>query len=199
MTLGREPCILGWGGREPPGEDAMRRGVGMWMAVALLLAGTAASARNEHDLTEDELRAEMAGNRTLRAYVHRNGLPDLADSRFLADEGPWDDHEVTLYYLDARKEIGFARAWILGRPDVQLRRHERELTDEDVAALSQRPHLVRPAGDAGPAERAEAAARRAENAAGRVEMAAATAERAAERAEAVTSKLERAFHRSLRK
>jgi hypothetical protein len=72
----------------------MRRGVGMWMA-ALLLIGTAAVARNEHDLTEDELRAEMAGNRSMRAYVARNGLPDIAETRFLSDQGPWDDHEVT--------------------------------------------------------------------------------------------------------
>jgi hypothetical protein len=87
----------------------------------------------------------------------------------------------------------------VGRSRGDLRRHERELTDADIAALSQRPHLAQSTGEMGPAERAENAARRAESAAGRVEMAAATAERAADRAEAVSAKLERSFHRSLRK
>jgi hypothetical protein len=101
----------------------------------LLATGTVASARGERDLTDEELRAEMATNRALAAYVARNGEPDVAETHFLADKPPWDDHEVTLYYLDMRKEIGFARAWILGRPEVQITRYERPLTDEKIAAL----------------------------------------------------------------
>jgi hypothetical protein len=178
----------------------MRRGVVMGLVSVLLLAGAgAAGARNERQLTEDELRAEMALNQTMAAYVERNGLPDLAETRFLADRPPWDDHEVTLYYLDARKEIGFARALILGRPDVQITRYERPLTDEQVAALASRTRLAPSTNGLGPDERAEAAALRAENAAGRVEAAAQAAERAAERAEAVTARMERSFHRALRK
>ena len=46
------------------------------------------------------------------AYVARNGMPDVAEWHFLADRPPWDDHEVTLYYLDARTKISFARASI---------------------------------------------------------------------------------------
>jgi hypothetical protein len=105
----------------------------------MLLASVAVvSARGERELTDDELRAEMARNRALAAYVARNGDPDMAESHFLSDVPPWDDHEVTLYYLEARKEIGFARAWILGRPDVQIERYERPLTDEQIAALAAR-------------------------------------------------------------
>jgi hypothetical protein len=105
----------------------------------MLLASVAVvSARGERELTDDELRAEMSRNRALAAYVARNGDPDMAESHFLADVPPWDDHEVTLYYLEARKEIGFARAWILGRPDIQLERYERPLTDEQIAALAAR-------------------------------------------------------------
>src|SRR6266849_1668866 len=74
----------------------------------------------------------------LGAYVARNGRPDLAESRELADRPPWDDHEVTLYYLGARKEIAFARAWILGQPTIHLERYERPLSDAEVAALSKR-------------------------------------------------------------
>ncbi len=179
----------------------MRRGVAVWAGGAMLLASAVvAGARGERDLTSDELRAEMSRNRELAAYVARNGEPDVAESHFLADKPPWDDHEVTLYYLDGRKEIGFARAWILGRPEVQIQRYERPLTDEQVAALSSRAHKLRgPSSGLGPDERAEQSARRAEDAAGRVESAATSAEHAADRAEAIASRMESAFHRSLRK
>jgi hypothetical protein len=151
----------------------------------------------------------MAQNRALERYIERNGMPDLAATRFLADVPPWDDHEVALYYLDKRQEIGFARAAILGRPEVQMERYRRPLTDEQVAALAtrarQRPLDAPPAaapprgGALGPAERSEESARRAEEAAMRVERAADSAERAAERAEAVTSRMEQTFQQSLRK
>jgi Alanine-zipper, major outer membrane lipoprotein len=179
----------------------MRRGVVVWMGCAMLLATVAvAGARGERDLTDEELRAEMAENRALAAYVARNGEPDVAETHFLADKPPWDDHEVTIYYLEMRKEIGFARAWILGRPEVQIARYERPLTDEKIAALSSRAR--RPKSDVsglGPDARAEEAARRAELAAGKVEAAADSAERAADSAEAVANKMESGFHRSLRK
>jgi len=188
----------------------MRRGWVVWMGCALALATLAAPALADRDLTEDELRDEMAQNRALAKYVERNGMPDLASARFLSDVPPWDDHEVALYYLDKRQEIGFARAYVLGRPDVDLERYRRPLTDEQVAALAararQRPldsppaDRVAPRGGAlGPAERSEESARRAEDAAMRVERAADAAENAADRAEAVTSRIEQSFHQSLRK
>jgi hypothetical protein len=181
----------------------MRRGVVVWMGCAMLLAvaGTA-SARNEHDLSADELQAEMAHNGALAAYVERNGEPDVAETHFLADTPPWDDHEVTLYYLDMRKEIGFARAYILGSPEIHLARYERPLTDEQVAMLSTRAHArtaAAPAVAGDPVERAENAARRAEAAADKLDAAADTAERAAAHAEAVAAKSVAEFHRSLRK
>ena len=180
----------------------MARGVAVWMGGAVLLLAVT-SARAEHMLTEDELRSEMAGNRTLASYVERNGTPDAAESRFLSDRPPWDDHEVTLYYLDRRLEIGFACAFILGRPEVQVTRYEREMTDAQVAAVASRQKLsraggrqskrgARRGGTPGPAERAENAALRAENAATRVEAAVTVVERAADRAEAVASKMARA-------
>jgi hypothetical protein len=188
----------------------MRRGWVVWLGCSLVLATLAAPARADRDLTEDELRDEMAQNRALAKYVERNGMPDLASSRFLSDVPPWDDHEVALYYLDKRQEIGFARAYVLGRPDVDLERYRRPLTDEQVAALAararQRPLDSPPAdrmaprsGALGPAERAEESARRAEDAAMRVERAADAAEHAADRAEAVTARVEQSFHQSLRK
>jgi hypothetical protein len=174
----------------------MRAGVVVWLSGAVLLVGAAVAGARAHDLGDEELQVEMNTNRALGSYVARNGLPDVAESHFLSDQPPWDDHEVTVYYIGQRKEIGFARAWILGRPTIHVVRYERPLTDADIAALEPRirhRHL----GD--PAERAEAAARRAEDAAGRVETAAAAADRAATRAEEIAGKMERSFHKSLRK
>jgi hypothetical protein len=184
------------------------------MGCALLLCGvTAAPARDAHDLTGDELRVEMDRNTTLRGYVHRNGPPDIAESHLLADRPPWEDHEVTLYYLDRHKEIGFARASILGRPEIHLIRYERPLTDEQVAALGSRARArteiarseaarMKVAGvhrHMGPAERAEDAAARAEAAATKVELAADSAEHAADRAEAIASRMESTPRREPRK
>jgi hypothetical protein len=104
--------------------------------VLATLATTTAWA--EHELSDDELRFEMARNKALATYVARNGMPDLAETRFLADVGPWDEHEVTVYYLDRRKELGFARAFLLGRPEVQIERYQRILTDEEASALAER-------------------------------------------------------------
>ena len=197
----------------------MRSGVVVWMGCALLLCGAAAApAMGERELSGDELRVEMDRNLALKGYVHRNGPPDLAESHVLADRPPWEDHEVTLYYLDRHKEIGFARASILGRPEIQIIRYERPLTDERVAELSTRAHARaamgggpchhggpcdhpcdhpcdRPCGHRhgrhmGPAERAEDAAARAEAAATTLEASADSAERAADRAEAIASRME---------
>jgi hypothetical protein len=186
----------------------MRRGVVMAVGGAILGLGVAvAGAAGERQLTDEELRAEMAKNRALARYVERNGMPDVAESRFLSDRPPWDDHEVALYYLDRKTEIAFARAFLLGRPEVHTERVERPLTDEQVASLAARARRREPSEAAeasvdrrlGPDERAEAAARRAEDAAGRVELAANAAENAAERAETVVGRMENAFHRHLRK
>ena len=179
----------------------MRRGVALWTGCAMLLGGVAlAKTRGAHDLSDEELRSEMTGNRALAAYVARNGEPDVAESHSLADTPPWDDHEVTLYYLDMRKEIGFARAWILGRPEIALQRYERPLTDEQIAMLSTRVRKTHGTSTGlGPDARAEDAARRAENAAGKLEAAADSAEHAADRAEAMAAKSVSAFHQSLRK
>jgi len=177
----------------------MRRGMMVWLGVVVLLASAGmANARAERDLSDDELRAEMAQNRAMAAYVARNGDPDLAEAHFLADVPPWDDHEVTLYYFDMRKEIGFARAYILDSPSIQIQRYERPLTDQQIAALSTRAHK-RPTAMGGPDERAEDAARRAEAAADRIDAAADSAERAADKAEAIGNKSESEFQRSLRK
>jgi len=109
------------------------------LTLAIAMSGGAfAGMKGGHDLSDEELRSEMSLNRALAAYVNRNGMPDVAETRFLADRPPWDDHEVALYYLDSRTEIRFARALILGRPDIQLVRFQRVLSEDDVEALAPR-------------------------------------------------------------
>jgi hypothetical protein len=188
----------------------MGRGVKVWMLGMTLLALVApAAARPPYDLSMDELRFAMTQHASMASYIHRNGLPDLAVSRFLADKPPWDHHEVALYYFELHKEIDFARAYILGEPTIQLERYERPLTDAEIEQL--RPRAERfhasaaPAPETvasvtpDPASRAEAAAARAEAAAGRVESAADAADRAADHAEAVAAKTEKSFHKNLKK
>src|SRR5262249_49614113 len=139
-------------------------------------------------------------NRALSRYLRYNGQPDMAEVKRISDQAPWDDHEVTLYYLDARREISFARARVLGRPAVHVMRYERTMTDADVPALEARGRRLNAGGGEQPmevasactgsaAERAECSATRAENAAARVDQAAVRAEKAADRTEAVVDKM----------
>lgn len=114
----------------------MRRGVVCGVLTAVLVAGVAwANPYDGRLLTLQDLKAEANDNEELDAYMLRNGLPDVAESRVLSDRPPWDDHQVTLYYLGTRKEISFARALVLGKPNVAVTRYERDLSDADVAAL----------------------------------------------------------------
>ena len=129
----------------------MRSVVACLTFAIAMSTGALAGMKGGHELSDEELRTEMGQNRALAAYVARNGMPDVAAWHFLADRPPWDDHEVTLDYLDARTEISFARASILGRPEIQLIRYQRTLSDEEAAALapraSRRPTGTRPADD----------------------------------------------------
>lgn len=173
----------------------MRGGVVALVGAVVLLAAVGVARANEpRELDDRALRHEMTANRLLRRYVERNGLPDVAESSFLSTVPPWDDHVVTLYYLDSHREIAFARAFILGQPDVTVYHHERTLSDDEVATLAPRARR-----HGSPADRAEASALRAEQAAGRVELAADRADRAAQRAEAIATKLESHFKQHLRK
>jgi hypothetical protein len=196
------------------------------VAGALLLATSGFAAAPEgRFISQDELRLEAAENTDLAEYLDRNGTPEVAEVRVLADRPPWDDHEVTLYYLGERHEISFARALTLGKADISVIRYERELTDADVDALRSMAADTAGGGDVAmaeraddvdwatataagtaleggmpttPAERAEAAADRAEIAAGRVELAADRTEKAATRAETAFDRLATSTTRSRR-
>jgi hypothetical protein len=176
------------------------RGWMLWTAVAVVLAAAGSSrAENAVQLDRAGLQKQAAQNKALARYLKYNGYPDVADVRPIIDQPPWDDHEVTLYYLGSRKEISFARARILGRPEVASTRYERVMTDADVRALKNRGGELASTSGAGSqvsgctgsaTERAECAAGRAESAADRVDAAAKRAETAADKTEAIVAKME---------
>jgi len=189
----------------------MRRGVvvGFLGGVVLALATAAGAATAEPVfLTRSELKAQAKQNGELQTYLDRNGYPDVAEVRERLDSGQWENETVILYYLDAHKQIAFGMAHMYVE-DFGSHRSTQEMTDEEVAALSDVPSMRTPADDAltkiashdleatmatdskskNPADRAEAAAFRAEQAAGMVEEAALRTEKAAERAEAVVEKM----------
>ena len=167
------------------------------VAIALALAGQARATVEQHDLDRDGLRSAAAENKALRRYLKYNGYPDVAEMKPILDQPPWDDHEVTLYYFKSRKEISFARARVLGRPEVYSKRYERVMTDADIRALQSRPKLIAsastskdPSACTGSASsRSACAADRAEAAADRVDAAATRAEAAAERTEAIVDQM----------
>lgn len=120
----------------------MRRGVACGILGGVLFAASMpVGAAEPRTLSRGELQNEAKTNEELKLYLDRNGLPDVAEARPLSDKGPWDANEVALYYLDARREIAFSRAFLLGDPTVSVQRIERALTDEDVAALAAQPSL----------------------------------------------------------
>jgi hypothetical protein len=170
------------------------------VAMAVLALVSTASASHEASMLDAAgLKKQASQNKALARYLKYNGYPEMAEVRPILDQAPWDDHEVTLYYLEARKEISFARARVLGRPEVHVTRYERTLTDADIRSLKSHGTTVASASTAAPAasavctgsaaERAECAAGRAESAADRVDVAAVRAEKAANRTEAIVEKM----------
>ncbi len=167
------------------------------VAIALTLAGPARAIVEQHELDGDGLKKAAQENKALARYIKHNGLPDVAEVKPILDQPPWDDHEVTLYYLKSRKEISFARARVLGRPEVYSKRYERVMTDADIRAVQSRPKLsVASAASKDPSacsgsasSRSACAADRAEKAADRVDAAATRAEAAADRTEAIVDRM----------
>ena len=167
------------------------------VAIALALAGPARAMVEQHELDGDGLKKAAQENKALARYLSHNGTPDVAEVKPILDQPPWDDHEVTLYYFKSRKEISFARARVLGRPEVYSKRYERVMTDADIRALQSRPKLIAsastskdPSACTGSASsRSACAADRAEAAADRVDAAATRAEAAAERTEAIVDQM----------
>lgn len=186
----------------------MRRWTVVWTVAAVIALAHSAAAVQQMDLDRAGLKAQATNNRALKQYLKRNGYPDVAQMRPVTDQPPWDDHEVTLYYFGMRKEISFARARILGHPDIHTTRYRRMMTDDDVRAMQSHAgklgaEPVEPVAKEQVAkvstpmsectgnatERAECSAARAESVADKLDAAAEKTEQAAERTEAIAAKM----------
>jgi hypothetical protein len=125
----------------------------MGVGVFVGLLGVASLGRAE-SLDREALMREARHNKALARYLKVNGLPDVAERLPIRDEPPWDDHQVVLDYLDLHREVSFARARVLGVPEIHTRRYQRVLTDADVARLRSAARL---SGDSAPACEGECA------------------------------------------
>ena len=139
------------------------------------------------------LSVEMERNPEVRAYVERRGYPDWAELVEVDEGSPLAPHEVHLYYFRLDKEIAFTEAYLLGYPDVGVRRYEQPLAPAKRAWI-ERVYMCHD-----PVRRAELAAERAASAAMRAEYAAAAVVAAADRSERIADRAARAFEARLRK
>ena len=199
----------------------MRRVVIGVAAVLLLSTSGFAGVVESQLLSAEEIRLAAKENREVADFIERNGLPELAETRRLSNRPPWDDHEITLYYLEDRLEISFSRAVVLGEPNLAVMRYERALTDADIQVLSrliatmptgsrqdldfgQDVAVVEPTGWAGAAKMlglstsgggVDGAVERAESAAVRADLAAARIERSSDTTEQAAARTERVIER----
>lgn len=135
----------------------------------------------------------LRNNLELRTFVALRGYPDWVEEVEVDSELPLASCELRLYYLRLDREVAFAHAYILGRPRVSLRLFDRPIAPRDRARIEEAYLAV------DPARRAELAADHAMAAAERAERAAVAVERLAVSAEQFSERMERDFHRRLRK
>ena len=115
--------------------------VGILGGVMLALAAQAGAIPGDaRFLSRNELRAEAKQNPALKLYLERNGYPDVAEVREHLDSGEWANQTVIIYYLDAHKQLAFGKAHMFVE-DVGAQRLDRNMTDEEVAALSTQPSM----------------------------------------------------------
>jgi hypothetical protein len=173
----------------------------MWtVMVTVLLASlstpcfaTALAIGPGQPLGEVGFERQLERNPELRTFVELRGYPDWVEEVEVDSQLPLDTHELRLYYLRLDREVAFSRAYILGRPHVSLRLFERPIAAIDRARIEEAYLAV------DPARRAELAADRAMAAAEHAERAAEAVERLADQAEQFSGRMERDFHRTLRK
>jgi hypothetical protein len=142
---------------------------------------------------EQGFEQQLRNNPELRTFVALRGYPDWVEEVEVNSDLPLDSYELRLYYLRLDREVAFSRAYILGRPRVSLRLFDRPIAAGDRARIEAAYLAV------DPARRSELAADRAMAAAERAERAAVAVERLADSAEQFSARMERDFHRRLRK
>src|SRR6266403_5880618 len=101
------------------------------------------------------LEVEMERNPELASLIARRGYPDWAERVEVDSEPPLDPYEIRVFYLRFDREVAFARASILGRPLIGVRKFDRPI------APAMRERIAQYYLAADPAARAELAADRA--------------------------------------
>lgn len=142
---------------------------------------------------EQGFERQLRMNPELRSFVELRGYPDWVEEVEVDSTRPLDAYELRLYYLRFDREVAFTRAFILGRPQVSLRLFDRPIAPADRARIEEAYLAI------DPARRSERAADRAMAAAEHAERAADAVERLADHAEQLNERMERDFHRRLRK
>ncbi|HEY2387261.1 MAG TPA: hypothetical protein VGK30_09890 [Candidatus Binatia bacterium] len=122
------------------------------------------------------LELEMKRNPEIALLIERRGYPDWVERIEVDNVPPLDAYEIHLYYLRLNSEYAFARASILGRPEIGLRQFVHPL-DPAMRARIVTWYLA-----ASPARRAEVAAVRAEASAEQAEHLAAVSTDSADEA-----------------
>lgn len=163
------------------------------MAMVAPCMATSVPVGPGRPLGEWGFERHLEDNPELRTFVEMRGYPDWVEEVEVDSELPLDSYELRLYYLRLDREVAFTRAFILGRPRVSLRLFDRPITPVDRARIEE-AYLAKD-----PARRSEIAADRAMAAAQRAERAAEAVERLADHAEEFSNRMERDFHRKLRK
>src|SRR6266403_1718248 len=73
------------------------------------------------------LEVEMERNPELASLIARRGYPDWAERVEVDSEPPLDPYEIRVFYLRFDREVAFARASILGRPLIGVRKFDRPI------------------------------------------------------------------------
>jgi hypothetical protein len=165
----------------------------MGLLVASVCSATSVPLGPPVALGPGSLEVEMERNPELARLIARRGYPDWAERVEVDSEPPLDPYEIRVFYLRFDREVAFARASILGRPLIGVRKFDRPI------APAMRERIAQYYLAADPAARAELAADRADAAAESAERAAARASDAADHVTRVAEHMERAFQEHLRK
>jgi len=133
----------------------------------------------------------LATDSALRAVVRRIGMPYAAEMQRVRTESPWYSWELRTYYPDYDRMYAFARAFILGTPEISLLRFEGKIPVDRWKSATVVQQAAYSGGDA------EGAAARAERAADEAERLADQATRFADQADAIADQADQGFKRSL--
>jgi hypothetical protein len=143
-------------------------------------------------LGEQRFQQHFRTNPELRLWPLR-GYPDWVEEIEVDSDLPLDAYELRLYYLRFDREVAFTSAYLLGRPHVSLRLFERPIAAADRARIEE-AYLA-----ADPARRSELADDRAMAAAEQAERVRSRSSVWPIRPSSSVTRMERDFHRRLRK